>query len=334
MLMKDEQAFAPDWFSKPGDSLLSLMRRRSVTAYDLAELLEGGMDVLRGLLAGAIPIDLTKAQAIATALGGTADFWLRRQANYERGVERAVSAVLDTEGEEWLRRVPAPGKKTSGRLNEARKRAELRRRLVFYNVNNLRAWRVRYGCLRSDTQFRTSPSLLSDEGAVSMWLRQGELAAALTHTKAWNPQKLHEKLTQIRGLCRISQPARFLPKLKELCAEAGVALVVVRAPKGCRASGATRLIAPDKAMILLSFRYRADDQFWFTLFHELGHLLLHGAETFVDDEETYEDDREREANKFASSCIIPKALQGEFERLKPSRDAVLKFSVSEGLRQV
>ena len=84
-------------------------------------------------------------------------------------------------------------------------------------------------------------------------------------------------------------------------------------------------------MILLSFRFRADDQFWFTLFHELGHLLLHGAAAFVDDEETYEDDREREANEFASNCIIPRTRQAEFARLKPSRDAILRFSVSAGI---
>ena len=68
---------------------------------------------------------------------------------------------------------------------------------------------------------------------------------------------------------------RFLPKLQALCAEAGVALVFVRAPRGCRVSGASRLVTPEKAMILVSFRFRSDDQFWFTVFHEIGHLILH-----------------------------------------------------------
>lgn len=237
----------------------------------------------------------------------------------------------NSEGEEWLRRVPGPGGRTRSLLSEARKRDEIRRRLSFFNVNNLRAWNIRYGSLRSETQFRTSPSLLSDEGAVSVWLRHGELDASLVATRPWSPDTLREKLDDIRKLSKIGQPSRFLPKLKKLCAEAGVALVIVRAPRGCRASGATRRIAADKAVILLSFRFRADDQFWFTLFHELGHVLLHGAETFVDDEETLQDDREREANEFASACIIPKARQAEFERLMPVREAVLRFSVSAGI---
>ena len=41
-------------------------------------------------------------------------------------------------------------------------------------------------------------------------------------------------------------------------------------------SGAASWIAPDKAMIQLSCRYKSDDQFWFTFFHECGHILLHG----------------------------------------------------------
>ena len=328
--MTHEPQFSPDWFSKPGDSLLSLMRRRNVTARQLAGTIDGGMEVLRGLFSGALAIDEKKAQALAAALGGTANYWLRRQANYERDLDRAVEAVVDTEGDDWLERVPSPGSKQRFRSGEDWKRKELRRRLAYFSVNSLRVWNERYGRLRSEAQFRTSPTLFSNERAVVLWLRQGELESALVATLPWNPNELRKKLDDIRKLTRVSHPARFLPKLKQLCAEAGVALVIVRAPAGCRASGACRLVAPDKVMVLLSFRFRSDDQFWFTLFHEFAHLLLHGTETFVDDEETLQDDREREANEFAGDCIIPQTRRAEFQSLRPDRNAVLRFSVSLG----
>jgi Zn-dependent peptidase ImmA (M78 family) len=289
------------------------------------------MDALRGLVAGSVSIDEGRARILASKLGGTPEFWLRRQLNYERALDRAVRSLIDTEGGDLLERVPIPGGRLLGRIGDTRKEEELRRRLAFFNVNSLRTWLARYACWRSETQFRTSQTLLSDEGAVSIWLRQGEIEAAMTPTKPWNSILLREKLDDIRKLSKISHPARFLPKLKNLCAAAGVALVIVRTPKGCRASGATRFLSPDKAMILLSFRFRADDQFWFTVFHELGHLLLHGGRTFVDDEETFQDDREQEANEFASDCIIPKSRKAELERLNPNRDAILRFSVSLGV---
>jgi Zn-dependent peptidase ImmA (M78 family) len=84
-------------------------------------------------------------------------------------------------------------------------------------------------------------------------------------------------------------------------------------------------------MLLLSFRYRADDQFWFTVFHEIGHLLLHGAATFVEDEDTPADHAEREANDFAASCIVPSEFAKAFEELLPNRDAIIRFGVKVGV---
>ncbi len=327
--MTDEQ-FAPDWFSKPGDSLRLLIQRRSVAPIDLARSLPGGISALRGILDGSVAIEAEMARALAKAIGGTAAFWLKRQAKYADALEHAVSIATTKEGDEWLGRVPTPEPKSRGQLSQAKRREEIRRRLIFFNVANMRAWDARYGRLRQDTRFRSSGRLVSKDSAVLLWLRHGELEADLVLTRSWNPGNLRDRIAAIRKLCTVSQPARFLPKLRELFAECGVALVIVRTPKGCYSSGASRLVAPEKAMVLLSFRHRADDQFWFTLFHEIGHLLLHDAETFVDDEDTPDDNLEREANHFASSCILPEARLAEFDRLPAERNAIIRFSVSIG----
>jgi Zn-dependent peptidase ImmA (M78 family)/plasmid maintenance system antidote protein VapI len=327
----DEQQSRSDWFSKPGDSVRAIMHRRCVSATDLAERLEGGIHSLRGLLDGSIAVDQRNAKTLAATLGGTPDFWLKRQANYEIALDRAVQAAAESEADEWLRRVPLPGGKQRGQFSVRRRHEELRRRLVFFNVPNLKTWEARYGHLLNGTRFRTSPTFASSDDAVLLWLRRGELEADLVSTRVWNPGNLEDRLSAIRKLSRISQPARFLPRLKEICAEAGVAVVVVRAPSGCRVSGASRLVTPDKALVLLSFRYRADDQFWFTVFHEIGHLLLHGAKTFVDDDSMPDDEREHEANEFASAWIIPENRRSEFRRLQADRDSIIRFSVSVGV---
>ena len=122
-------------------------------------------------------------------VGGSPNFWLRRQANYDRAVDHVLHSAL-SEVDEWLRHVPTPGNRSRGRLSEAQKTVELRNRLTFYGVNSLRAWHSRYGQIRNETQFRTSHAFSSKEGAVSMWLRQGELEAALATTKRWDPARL------------------------------------------------------------------------------------------------------------------------------------------------
>jgi Zn-dependent peptidase ImmA (M78 family) len=61
-------------------------------------------------------------------------------------------------------------------------------------------------------------------------------------------------------------------------------------------------------MIVLSFRYRSDDQFWFTFFHEAAHLLLHGPDAFFlesEGEAILGEEEEREANKFAETMLVP-----------------------------
>jgi len=330
MLESEPREFMPDWFSSPADSLLGLMRRRDVPIEAVADVLDGGVETIRRLLSGAQAIDGALAKSISTVVGGSPTFWLKRQANYERALELALSTAFD-ELDNWLECVPAPGSKPRGRLSEAQKIAELRRRLAFYGVSSLRAWHTRYGKMRSETQFRTSQAFSSTDGAVSLWLRRGELEAAMMTTRRWSPERLRESLGNILKLSRIRQPDRFLPKLKALGAEAGVAIVVVRTPEGCRASGASQLISPEKAMVLLSFRHLSDDHFWFTLLHEFGHLLLHGAEAFVDSDDTYLDDREREANDFAASCIIPPARWEEFANLRYDKESVMRFSVGLGV---
>lgn len=326
--MKDRQELIPDWFSKPGDSLRAMMLRRSMLAQSVADRLDGGVATLRGLLDASLDLDDRYAEILSEAVGGTRSFWLKRQANYEEALERALDRALASEEESaaWLT-LQLPGSRPKGRLSADRRRSEVRRRLTFYNVGTLSAWQARYGRIRSETLFRTTNAFTSDDSAVLMWLRSGEIDADLVTTRSWSAGNLLDRLKDIKALSKVHQPERFLPKLRILCAEAGVAVVTKRAPEGCRASGASRMVASDKAMVLLSFRGRSDDRFWFTLFHELGHLVLHGAKTFLDDDLDDRDDSEREANEFAARLIVPEHRQDEFEHLRPTRNDVIRFSV-------
>ncbi len=92
-----------------------------------------------------------------------------------------------------------------------------------------------------------------------------------------------------------------------------------------------RFISPDKAMVIVSFRYLSDDHFWFTFFHEIGHLILHRASTFVDGEAVLESDRERQANEFAAGVLIPLDRRDELAALSPRTENVVRFAVSIGV---
>src|SRR4029077_16981261 len=123
--------------------------------------------------------------------------------------------------------------------------------------------------------FKTSPTFESDPGAVAAWLRQGEIEASEISCEKWDRDRFRHELSAIRKLTREKNPCVFLPELIQRCSACGVAVVVLRAPTKCRASGASRFLSTGTALMMLSFRYLSDDHFWFAFFHEAGHLLLH-----------------------------------------------------------
>ncbi|MGH3349030.1 MAG: ImmA/IrrE family metallo-endopeptidase [Nocardioides sp.] len=84
--------------------------------------------------------------------------------------------------------------------------------------------------------------------------------------------------------------------------EAGVVVCFVPGVPGLRIHGATRWLNAHP-VIQLSVLGKSDDQLWFTLLHEIGHVLLHGdKELYLNGEET---EAEAEADRYAADTFIP-----------------------------
>jgi hypothetical protein len=182
--------------------------------------------------------------------------------------------------------------------------------------------------------FRKSPSFESRNEAVAAWMRQGERLAAQLVTDKWSPDRFTEALKVIRRLSRNKYPSKFIPDLRRLCAECGVALVIARTPAGCPASGATEFLSRNKALILLSFRFKTDDQFWFSFFHEAGHLLLHDMDdVFIDENSRGSADSqyEKEANEFAANWLVPSEQRSEMMGLPRRALDVIRFAMLSGI---
>jgi hypothetical protein len=179
--------------------------------------------------------------------------------------------------------------------------------------------------------FRTSKTFDSNPAAVAAWLRQGEIEGSRGPSKPWDPKAFRETLHELRALTREKDPNVFLPELKRRCALCGVAVEVLRAPTGCRASGATWFLGSQKALILLSFRYLSDDHFWFSFFHEAGHLMLHGDVLFLETPEMVSSAEEQEANQFAEDILVPPKYRSEMLNLATDGRDVMRFARRIGI---
>ena len=147
------------------------------------------------------------------------------------------------------------------------------------------------------------------------WMRAGEILAERIETKPFKKSIFKKNLANIRKLT-LESPGNFEPEMKKLCAESGVALVFLPEFDKTHLSGVTRWTSQEKALILMSLRYKTNDHFWFTFFHEAAHILLHGKkQTFIDVTKNNDpDEQEEEANRFARNILIPDIEYNKFKR--------------------
>jgi plasmid maintenance system antidote protein VapI len=326
--------FQPDWMSAPGTTIVDLLEQRSWSREEFAERTGYSLDRVDRLLSGRLTITDDVAEVLEELLGGSKQFWLSREDQYRGDIAYLQSKGSSEAAKAWLGELPIRDMKRFGWLSAARDEPDLNLAacLDFFGVSNVGEWRTKYSGFVSAVSFRTSLSFESQPGPVLAWLRYGEIKAAEIECRPWNASRFKKALKEIRRLTRARDTAVFLPLLKSLCAACGVAFVVARAPSGCHASGATRFITPEKAMILLSFRHLSDDQFWFTFFHEAGHLLLHSHKAlFIEDGSEGNLDEEAEANAFSQHVLIPKEYQNELMSLPLNKNAIIRFSVRVGV---
>lgn len=164
------------------------------------------------------------------------------------------------------------------------------------SVPTLRRYEAAFRCGKTANGKRTPE-------AVAAWLRFGEKRARAAACEPYNEDSLKAALPRIRTMT-IEPPDQFEKSLISVLADCGVAMVLCRHFPKTQAHGATFWLGREKAVLMLSLRGKWADIFWFSLFHELGHLLLHRREdVFLEDGAT--GGREEEADRFAANTLIP-----------------------------
>jgi len=326
--MSTRQEFRPDWASAPGDTICDILEERSISLSEFGRLIGRTPERTKELLQGRAAITIALARQLERALGGSVEFWMSRDFQFRSDVAKLRKAEIN-----WISELPVGDMIRFGWLKPApHPSEEVAACLGFFGVPSVRAWYKAYAELQKAIAFRTSPSLDSRPAAVAAWFRQGEIEATAIKCGPWDARRFQESLSEIRPLTRKKNPNQFVPALQNCCAQSGVAVAIVRAPSGCRASGATRFLSEEKALLLLSFRFLTDDHFWFTFFHEAGHLLLHGKRAiFLEVSDQRSDVKEREANDFAARILVPREFQGTLLKLGPNGREVIRFARRVGV---
>jgi plasmid maintenance system antidote protein VapI len=322
--------FAPRWVSPPGETIRDVLVERGLSAEAFAASIGVPDFRLEGLLTGDETISINLARRISTSIGGSVEFWLTRDGQYRDDLTRV-------EADRWAQSLPISQMADFGWIDEPTGRQDrVESCLSFFDVPNVPEWRRTYGAMLDHAKFRASHKRQLDENATGAWLREAEREAAKLSCAPWDRVEFARSLPGLRSLTRVSDPKRFVPSLVASCASVGVALVVLRAPTGCPASGAARYLASGTPHIALSARYLSDDHLWFTFFHEAGHLVANDTQAVYVDEIGQTagvplSEEEREADAFATSVLLPTSIRERLPQRTPSATQLHQLSSEAGV---
>lgn len=302
----DQTSWQPDWAVPPGEILAEALVDRGMSQSELARRMDRPVKTINEIINAKAAITPDTAIQLERALGISARLWNGLETQYrEQLAQHRADAELEAVGD-WIKDFPFRDLVRHGVLPDAstkgRKVAEL---LAYFRVSSPTAWERQW--LAPAAAFRASPTFQSSPKAVAAWLRWGEIEAAGVETAPFDAAKFRSAVQEARTLTRREPFVQIVERVKGLFAAAGVVLVLTPELHGTHLNGATRWLAPDRALIQLSLRHKTDDQFWFTLFHEAAHVLDAKHRDYLDaaDGDSETDTGEAEADTFARDTLIP-----------------------------
>ena len=125
------------------------------------------------------------------------------------------------------------------------------------------------------------------------------------------------------ALTLTTQHGDFYPLIRKVFEDAGVIFVILPNLPGSGINGATKKIGQN-VMLMVNDRRFYSDTFWFTLFHEIGHIINGDYGITFENEHAGQEDA---ADKYAEDKLIPPGEYEAFVRMNEfSENAVRRFA--------
>jgi len=309
-------SYRPDYAIPPGETLRETLEAICMSQAELAERTGRPKKTINEIIKGTASITADTALQLERVLGVPASFWNNLERNYQETQARLRDEAQLQKQIEWLEEFPIQSLVKMGWIpKKESKVGYLKAVLQFFGIAGMKEWDTLWG--GQLVAYRKSSAFSSKPASVAAWLRKGEVEAQKVDCKPFKEKLFLDALKSIQELTA-KPPEVFEPAMKELCANAGTAVVFIPELPGTHLYGATRWLGTTRALIQLSLRGKSDDHLWFTFFHEAGHILKHGKkEVFIEAEnEGCRDmagpDKELEANRFAQEFLMPKVHYQQF----------------------
>ena len=98
--------FEPDWVSPPGDTILDLLEEKDWTQSELATRTGFTRKHVNELVSGKATLPPETALKLESTIGGSAQFWLTREAQYREALARSDAETALARESPWLAELP------------------------------------------------------------------------------------------------------------------------------------------------------------------------------------------------------------------------------------
>lgn len=326
--MMTNTIFISDMAIPPGEYLEEVLEDVEISQAELARRMGRPPQAINEIVKGEKAITPETALQLEQVLGVSAEFWSNLETEFrlilakkqlQEEIKREENLISNFPYLELskLSLVDATSKKWE-RVVELRK---------FFGVSSLKNIPT---VKEFSPAFRQQEKSTVSQESLATWLRAGHVIANKREVNKFNKETLEKNIPKIRALTNITEPNELIEKITSLFAECGVVLVLVPTFPKSYTTGATFWVGKYKAVILMSLRGAWSDIFWFSLFHEVGHILLHDKRvTFLENgqHDTQYQRQEQEADTFSQKSLIPFDEYNEFIKgCDFSSQAIKEFS--------
>lgn len=326
---KDLMAFHPGFYvadiiDDMGISQAEFATRMGTTPKTLSQLVNGQINISNDL-----------AKKLSIMMGTSVELWLNLQSTFDEKVIEIERAKDFDDQAEIASMIDYSFFETVCGLEKTKDIVEKASNLCKYFMVSDLGIMMKQDFL---VNFRTGVKTIEPKNMINSnaWVQTAINFSKHIETKPYNAERLKGYLPELRKMTVMS-PERFLPRMREIFSECGVAFVLLPHLKNSGINGAVKWMSSDRVVLAMNNRGLDADKFWFSLFHEIKHVLQQKIKTvFISSTETdmmeMNKSLEDEADNFASDFLIPKT---EMKKFNPSRftsdEEIRRFAESIGI---
>ncbi len=295
----------------PGRILQRELEARDWTQQDLAKITNRPPQAINEIIRGTKQITPETALELAAALGTSDEFWTNLETNYRLNIAKKNKNTDDIERKSHLYSL-APISELIKRkwVKSAESLDELEKSLCdFFRIASIDV------IPQLQANFRQSQRQQAKIESQFSWMKRIEYLVQQQDIPQFNLEQLKTAIPKILACSEEAEQIALVPKL---LLSLGIHFAIVSHLDKTYLDGAT-FYFNNNPVIALTLRYDRIDCFWFTLMHEIGHIVADRQGIYLDNLDSPENnDQEEEANKLAKNWLLDETELQNFIQINKS----------------